>query len=231
MLKIGSDGIGDMYLGSDKIVKAYQGSDLVYNSITIEKTATPIISYVENANDVVITATGNGTVILYVGGVVVSNPYTINKTSSVQSVTVTATAQETDKSISDTATLTISIPAAEWPHIGTWQDGYKLGSGGSSIVADSSYILTPYYEVTPSHSIKFWNGLRGTVALVEMPQTFSNVSQRNDYWNMTSNTSRTITLKSSSYYVMMAILKSALGNAFIQDNTTGSYIFKGSNVS
>ena len=199
----------------------------------IEKTATPTISYVENANDVVITATGAGTVILYVDGVVVSNPYTINKTSSVQSVTATATAQETDKSISDTATLTISIPAVEWPHIGTWQDGYKLGSGGNSIAADSSWILTPYYNVTPGHKIAFWNGALNSVALNEMPQNFTDISQRNDYWSA-SMKPRVITLMNSakkSYYVIMAIKKSEIDNSYIRDDTTGEYIFKGANIS
>lgn len=57
MLKIGSDGIGDMYLGSDKIVKAYQGSDLVYN-----KNVAPILplgytqlDYIENATNGILT--------------------------------------------------------------------------------------------------------------------------------------------------------------------------------
>lgn len=197
----------------------------------IEKTAMPTISYVENANDVVITATGDGTVVLMIGGVVVSNPYTISKTGSVQNVTATATAQENGKLISETATLTISIPAAEPEHIGEWQDGYKLGASGKSIVADADWILTPYYKVVPAHQIKFWSGVIATVGLVEMPLQFTQVSQRNDFWGSNTSQGRVITLKNNSYYVMMAILKSAIGNAFIKDNTTGTYIYKGSNVS
>lgn len=45
MLKIGSDGIGGMYLGSDKIVKAYQGSDLVFDASGGDVTPQP--TYVE----------------------------------------------------------------------------------------------------------------------------------------------------------------------------------------
>ena len=234
MSYIGANKVGKMYLGSTAIGKAYLGDELVYSSApSLPITETPSITYVENADNVVITATGYGTVVLMIDGIAVTNPYTISKTSSPQSVTATATAQENGKEISTTATLVISIPAAEWPHIGTWQDGYKLGTNGNSIVEDSGWILTPYYNVTPGHKITFWNGSLNSMALDEMPLEFTSVSQRNDYWNM-SMRPRTITLMNStkkSYYVIMAILKSQINYAYIKDATTGEYLFKGANIS
>ena len=81
---------------------------------TIEKTDMPTISVVTNADgSKTITATGDGTVHLYIDGVEVENPYTI--TPSIDgdiTVTVTATAQEEGKLISDTATETVTVPEA-----------------------------------------------------------------------------------------------------------------------
>ncbi len=81
---------------------------------TMEKTATPTISVVTNADgSKTISATGNGTVHLYIDGNEVENPYTI--TPSVDgdiTVTATATAQEEGKLISDTATETVTVPEA-----------------------------------------------------------------------------------------------------------------------
>ena len=79
------------------------------------KTATPTISYVVNGDNVVITATGNGTVTLNVPGYESatgngSASITVPRTDTSYSVTATATAQESDKDVSDPATETIIIP-------------------------------------------------------------------------------------------------------------------------
>lgn len=80
----------------------------------LPRTATPTINVVTNADgSKTISATGDGTVHLYVDGVEVSNPYTIMPSADGdQTVTVTATAQEAGKLISETATQTVTIPEA-----------------------------------------------------------------------------------------------------------------------
>ena len=90
-------------------------SEAVPADFTImEKTATPTISVVTNADgSKTVTATGDGTVHLYIDGVEVENPYTI--TPSIDgdiTVTATATAQEEGKLISETATETVTVPEA-----------------------------------------------------------------------------------------------------------------------
>lgn len=79
------------------------------------KTATPTITYVVNGDNVVITATGNGTVNLTTsdGQSASGNgsaSITVPRTDATFSVTATATAQESGKLESDPATETITIP-------------------------------------------------------------------------------------------------------------------------
>lgn len=76
-------------------------------------TATPTINVTTGLASFEIEAVGNGTVLLYADGTAVSNPYTVNKTSTAQTIVFTATAQETHKQISATATQSVTIPAQE----------------------------------------------------------------------------------------------------------------------
>lgn len=80
----------------------------------MDRTAMPTISVVDNADgSKTVSATGNGTVHLYVDGVEVTNPYTIMPSSDGDiTVTVTATAQEEGKLISETATQTVTVAEA-----------------------------------------------------------------------------------------------------------------------
>ena len=75
-----------------------------------EVTATPVITYDEDTFTV--TATGAGTVKLYVNGEEVENPYTFELGEEETTYTVTATAQEEGKEISETAELEVTVPAA-----------------------------------------------------------------------------------------------------------------------
>ena len=81
---------------------------------TLPKTATPTIEVVTNSDgSKTITAVGDGTVHLYIDGVEQTNPYTIMpSTDGDITVTVTATAQEEGKLISETATETVTVPEA-----------------------------------------------------------------------------------------------------------------------
>ena len=95
-------------------------SDPATETITIPflQTATPNITYVANDDNenVVITATGDGTVTLTVGGQTVSGEgsasITIPYGMTSNTVTATATAQHSGWAVSETATQQITIPAA-----------------------------------------------------------------------------------------------------------------------
>ena len=89
-----------------------------------EQTEAPVITYVVNDENVVITATGEGEVKMYVDGVEVENPYTIERGDEAKVVVVTATAQGEGMLISDVATMEITIPAIEG---GEPQDPHMTG--------------------------------------------------------------------------------------------------------
>lgn len=98
-------------------VSDYVGGDIAVQLImrhSVEKTATPIITYEVTPTQVIITATGNGTVRLSADGQNAegqgSAQIIITRTPDERTVTATATAQETDKLVSDPATETITIP-------------------------------------------------------------------------------------------------------------------------
>ena len=80
---------------------------------TPEVTDTPVISWEITDDAAIITATGNGTVILYVNGTEVNNPYTIERGYNDVTLVVTATAQEAGKLISETAQAQVLVPARE----------------------------------------------------------------------------------------------------------------------
>ena len=75
-------------------------------------TAQPEITVETTDSTVIITATGEGEVLLYVDGEPVENPYTITRGEEEVTVTVTATAQEGDK-LMNSVTQQVLIPAIE----------------------------------------------------------------------------------------------------------------------
>ena len=70
----------------------------------------PTISSEVTADAVIVTARGNGTVILYKDGVQVENPYTVQRTNEEQVITFSATAKEPGKLVSELTTAVITIP-------------------------------------------------------------------------------------------------------------------------
>ena len=82
-------------------------------SVEPEVTATPTINVEDNAEGeyLVISATGDGTVKLYIDGMQVSNPFQYNYQDEEHEIIITATAQEEGKEISETATVTYTVPA------------------------------------------------------------------------------------------------------------------------
>ena len=78
-----------------------------------EVTATPVIT-VENNEEgeyLMISASGDGTVKLYIDGMEVPNPFQYNYQDEEHDITITATAQEDGKEISETAELVYTVPA------------------------------------------------------------------------------------------------------------------------
>ena len=80
---------------------------------TPEPTATPVITYTEGEDAYIVTVTGNGDVHMYVNGDEVEFPYTIARDEVDVTYTITATAQEEGKPISETAELILTVPAKE----------------------------------------------------------------------------------------------------------------------
>ena len=135
----------EVVLGEDGTITVGEGESVInvtvtaegYNELTeevtveytkpvIEPTPTPEISYEILDDVVIITATGEGTVTMYVDGVEVDNPYSIERGNADVVVVVTATAQDGDLPMSEVATMEITIPALggvepEDPHdAGVW---------------------------------------------------------------------------------------------------------------
>ena len=75
------------------------------------KTPSPKISFEVLDNEVIVTAVGQGEVLLYQDEIPTTNPVSVSRAYSTYSVTFTATAQEEGKTISDMATLVVEIPS------------------------------------------------------------------------------------------------------------------------
>ena len=96
------------------IYQYYPGGHLSVYRLTknvAEVTVAPTITYEVTDEGVVITATGEGEVHLYVNGEEVENPYTYPFGDEEVTIVVTATAQGEGKQVSEPATLEITIPA------------------------------------------------------------------------------------------------------------------------
>ena len=74
-----------------------------------EQSVAPTLAY--DNETFTVSATGEGTVIMYVDGEEVENPHTFLQGENEVTYTVTATAQQEDKTVSDTVTLDCVVPA------------------------------------------------------------------------------------------------------------------------
>ena len=109
------------------IYQYYPGGNItVYrlskNEPVLEPTEAPVITTEETEDAVIITATGEGEVHMYVNGEEVENPYTIARGEEDVTVVVTATAQAEGMAISETTTLEVLIPAK----VAVPEDGYVI---------------------------------------------------------------------------------------------------------
>ena len=110
------------------VVTGYGYGENMQNSETVEQTFTvpakqvvpvvtpaPEVSYEVTADGVVVTATGEGTVVLYVDGEEVENPYTAPRLDEDYDIVVYATAQVDGQEMGISAEMTITVPAVEGP--------------------------------------------------------------------------------------------------------------------
>ena len=84
-----------------------------YAPVVPEVTEAPVITYETTDDAVIVTAAGNGEVLLYCNGQAVENPCTIARGEQDATYTFTATAQEAGKEISTITTLVVTVPAVE----------------------------------------------------------------------------------------------------------------------
>lgn len=105
----------------------------------IMTTPTPTISLEEGEETVTVTAIGEGNITLsIVGGEIVENPYTIEKTDQPQTITFMAVAKAEGKLISGSVTKTVEIPAlvlvTEAPTLNLSADGLTVTATGEGTV-------------------------------------------------------------------------------------------------
>ena len=102
-------------------------------------TEAPVITTEEDDETVTVTAIGKGNITLsIVGGEIVENPYTIEKTDQSQTITFMAVAKEEEKLISSATTLEVEIPAlvliTEAPTLNLSADGLTVTATGEGTI-------------------------------------------------------------------------------------------------
>ena len=96
------------------------------------KTEDPTITYTQSSQSV--EATGNGTVLLYKDNTSVSNPYTFDSSEIGQTFTFTATAQESNKLISNVVSETITPEESTNPVFVKISNASEVNSGACDIL-------------------------------------------------------------------------------------------------
>ncbi len=122
-----------------------------------ELTDVPIVTTEVNENAVYITASGNGSVVLYVNGQIVNNPYVaVRSRIAPYTVSAYATAQEEGKKKSESETSIITIPTQiMFPYESFTVNGVTFQmigvEGGTFMMGNSNYNDTkPVHQVTLS---------------------------------------------------------------------------------
>ena len=109
-----------------------------------EKTATPEIVVTPGDTEYTFEAIGDGDVKLYIDETEVSNPVAISRTNEAQEVTVTATAQEQGKQISDEAWEEVTIPALSGPS----SISFDQNSYSASEIPEGQPVTVSLFSVT-----------------------------------------------------------------------------------
>ena len=163
-----------------------------------EVTEDPQISVTEDDASVVVSAIGEGSVILYANGTEVENPYTVARTNEDQVITFTATAQEYGKEISSTVTQEITVTKL------TTEPTEEPSTGISWVLTSPSDLKTGDKVIIVDKTTKYAmlnNATKGPVAIVTLSEDMSELTSvvdgtyewvvTNDEGNLTFNVEET----------------------------------------
>ena len=163
-----------------------------------EVTEDPQISVTEDDASVVVSAIGEGSVILYANGTEVENPYTVARTNEDQVITFTATAQEDGKEISSTVTQEITVTKL------TTEPTEEPSTGISWVLTSPSDLKTGDKVIIVDKTTKYAmlnNATKGPVATVTLSEDMSELTSvvdgtyewvvTNDEGNLTFNVEET----------------------------------------
>ena len=163
-----------------------------------EVTEDPQISVTEDDASVVVSAIGEGSVILYADGTEVENPYTVARTNEDQVITFTATAQEDGKEISSTVTQEITVTKL------TTEPTEEPSTGISWVLTSPSDLKTGDKVIIVDKTTKYAmlnNATKGPVAIVTLSEDMSELTSvvdgtyewvvTNDEGNLTFNVEET----------------------------------------
>lgn len=140
------------------------GLRLVLGNPLVYYTTTPVVATEMTDDALIVTATGNGVVTLYINGEEVSNPYIVTRSDEGYSITAYATAQEPDKKMSQCEEQTIVVPALAVIENSTFTvngvsfnmmrvDGGTFTMGASDDDEEANSNERPAHEVTLSSYI------------------------------------------------------------------------------
>lgn len=123
-------------------------------------TPVPVVAVQENGDKVVISASGEGEVVLYVDGKAVDNPWIVKKTSKYRSLKVYATARlSKDALMTKCDILTVNVPAnvTPVPAVSTHENDNQvvitaLGEGKVALYVDDKKVKNPFTVKKSAHS-------------------------------------------------------------------------------
>lgn len=114
-----------------------------------------------------------------------------------------------------------------WPTVGEWLDGKAVIYSG--VINDyPDFILTPYFEITGGHKIRFWVGISSghdPDACLRYDYKF----RRLDYHTQGS-AARTIETTLTTKYIRLSLYKPKINEVFVLDVTDNKYILLGRKI-
>ena len=125
-----------------------------------EQSVAPTMYYDENTFTV--SATGEGTVIMYLDETEIENPYTFEQTDEDVTYIVAATAQQDGKTVSDIVSIDCFVPAASQPEVHTLafgSDNYSCDYDIGTAEPTNSNEITINYDGEPI-DLSYWSGAR-----------------------------------------------------------------------
>lgn len=107
--------------------------------------------------------------------------------------------------------------------------GYRLYTNGTTR-AGAAYIVTKFYPLISGHSYKMY--APGGSATYCYGYSYKENKSTSVSQHKINNTSKvgTFTAAATEIYFRMTFMISQLANSYIQDTTTGKYLFKGANL-